>query len=100
MGGHREEMGLWKYSWHQPGFFTSYRTLPPPLSPTPRLCPLDTFLILPGFLYPGGPRSIELTKVPWALLTQAQHGLVDLAGSLLTQKPRVLALDGEQSHDP
>lgn len=36
---------------------------------------------------PGGP------------LTQAQHGLVDLAGSLLTQQPRMVALDGEQSHD-
>lgn len=41
-----------------------------------------------------------LTKVPWAQLTQAQHGLIDLASSLLAQKPRVVALDGEQSHDP
>jgi len=32
--------------------------------------------------------------------TESQHGLVDLAGGLLTQEARVVALDGEQGHDP
>lgn len=44
--------------------------------------------------------SIAMARVPQVPLTQAQHGLIDLAGCLLTQKPRVVALDGEQSHDP
>lgn len=32
--------------------------------------------------------------------TESQHGLVDLAGGLLAQEARVVALDGEQGHDP
>ena len=71
----------------------------------------DTSALSPGYFLnspplvfcileaPGG-FSIVLTKVPWAQLTQAQHGLIDLASSLLAQKPRVVALDGEQSHAP
>lgn len=39
------------------------------------------------------------SKVPWGPLTQAQHGLIDFTGSLLTQQSRVVALDGEESHD-
>lgn len=35
-----------------------------------------------------------------APLTQPQHGLVDLAGRLLAQQPGVVALDGEERHDP
>ena len=32
--------------------------------------------------------------------TESQHRLVDLTGGLLAQQARVVALDGEQGHDP